>query len=349
MNYLNKFLFYPSLLLLLMACDPLDEVGPGLCPSDSFIFTEGDLKIDVLSKVGGNEVRTPLVNANYIIDLNGEGLHIHAKLNETVKWELEIKLKDGSISKLYKAESDTISIYWYGNGDKKALFNAGNAEITFTIICVDDIKKSVTLLNTPTFKNLHHGYGILVRDWDNNGTFPVQTLGVPNFVYGSSDGFAWIDTSTFVIKYEDTDPSPMGGYSLNVYNKLSSKPVWYHGATGVNSSNFDDEIDMLPTADAEELYLNFYAKGDQSLKNTSLELTYDGLGVYGWATHLNWDGWKLISIKFSEFKQGTSPMQSVAKGNYLSFNLGSQPLESSEAQFNVDFVLITVGAPLFGE
>ena len=85
------------------------------------------------------------------------------------------------------------------------------------------------------------------------------------------------------------------------------------------------------------------------MKNTSLELTYSGLDNYGWTTHLNWDGWKLISIKFSEFKVGTSPMQSLAKGSYLSFNLGSQPSKSSEAQFNVDFVLITVGAPLFGE
>lgn len=349
MKNLQKLLFFPSVLILLFSCDPLDEVGPNLCPSDDFDFTESDLKIEVISKVGSNFVSTPIASVNNIVDLNGEGLHIHARMSEIVKWELEIKAKDGSVSKTYKSESDSVGVFWYGNGDKKSLFEPGDVDIKFTIICVEDIERSVTLQNKPTFKNVHHNYGILLRDWDNNGTFPVKTLGTPDFAFGSPDGFAWIDANTFVIKYDDNDPSPMGGYSLNLYNKVSST-TWYHGATGINVSNFEDEIDKLPTMDAEEVYLNFYAKGDQTLKNTSLELSFvTGAGTFGWTTHLNWDGWKLISIKMSEFKAGTVPMVSLANASYISFNLGSQPVKGNEAQYSVDFALLTVGAPLFSE
>jgi hypothetical protein len=349
MKLFKKILFVPSLMLVLLGCDPLDEIGPQLCPSDNFDFASNDLKIDVISKVSGNFVFSPAASVCSTVNLDGEGLHIHAKLSETVKWELEIKLEDGSVSKLYANESDTISIYWYGNGDKKALFTAGKAEVTFRILCVDDITSSITLLNDPTFRNLHTSYGILIRDWDNNGTFPVATLGSPDFPWAGPDGFSWTDPLTFELTYDNSDPSPMGGYSLSLFSSQASTN-WYHGATGLDKeTNFSDRIEELPTLDAEELYFNFYAKGNQDYGNTSMEFVYEDNNStkYIWTSHVNWEGWRLISVKFSDFKAGTAPMETLDDAKYLAFQLGTQPIKSSEAQYNLDFVLITVGAPLF--
>ncbi len=349
MKLFKKVLFVPSLLLVLFGCDPLDEVGPQLCPSDDFSFSSGDLKVDVVSKVMGNFVYSPAASVSNTVNLDGEGLHIHATLPETVTWELEIKLEDGSVSKLYSDASDTISIYWYGAGDKKVLFTEGKAEITFRILCVDDITSSITLLNDPTFRNLHTSYGILVRDWDQNGTFPIGVLGSPDFPWAGPDGFAWIDTSILDLTYDNSDPSPMGGYSLNLHSKLPSTS-WYHGATGLDKQlNFSDVIETLPTLDAEEVYFNFYVKGDQAYGNTSLEFVYEDNNStkFIWTQHVNWEGWKLISVKFSDFKAGTSPMTTLDDAKYLAFQLGTQPIKDNEAQYNLDFVLITVGAPLF--
>ena len=206
MKLFVKILFVPSFIFVLLGCDPLDEIGPQLCPSDNFSFVSNELKIDVISKSGGNFEHLPIANVSNTINLDGEGLHIHAKLSETVKWELEIKLEDGSVSKLYNDESDTISIYWYGNGDEKTLFTAGKAEVTFRILCVEDVTYSITLLNNPTFRNLHTSYGILIRDWDKNGTFPIGTLGSPDCPWKGPDGFAWINHSTLDLKYENSDP-----------------------------------------------------------------------------------------------------------------------------------------------
>ena len=348
MKLFVKILFIPSLLLVFLGCDPLDEIGPQLCPSDNFSFVSNELKIDVISKSSGNFENSPIANVSNTINLDGEGLHIHAKLSETVKWELEIKLEDGSVSKLYNDESDTVSIYWYGNGDEKKIFSAGKAEVTFRILCIEDVNYSITLLNDPTFRNLHTSYGILIRDWDKNGTFPIGTLGSPDFPWKGPDGFAWINPSTFDLKYENSDPSPMGGYYLSLYSNIPEN--WYHGATGLDkNNNFSDEIEKLPTLDAEELYFNFYAKGDQTYGNTSLELVYEDISKnkYIWTQHVNWEGWKLISVKFSDFKAGTTPMQTLIDAKYLAFQLGTQPIKDSEAQYDLDFVLITVGAPLF--
>ena len=114
----------------------------------------------------------------------------------------------------------------------------------------------------------------MIRDWDQNGDFPIANLDSPNFSWGVGDGFLWADTAFGKVKYINTDPSPMGGNYLNLYSKELA-PDWYHFATGINKSGLDDNVDRLPTYNPDSIYLNFYARGNQEYKNTSLELVYN--------------------------------------------------------------------------
>ena len=302
-RFINKLLLVP-IFVALFSCEKLEEVGPDLCPSDDFSFTDNDLKIDVLSVAGNTRVETPLTSVNSTVDLDGEGLHVYAGLGQKIKWELVIKMKDGSAEKVYTDESDTVDVFWYGNSSKMPLFSAGDAEITFKILCLEDIVKTVKLENTPTFKDLDTRFGLLFRDWDQNGVFPIGTIGTADFTFGTGDGFFY-GLGDAVADYQNTDPSPAGGYYINLYDKKSSK-VWYYFATGINDSDFGDMLDSLPTSNTNELWFNIYVKGNQEFKNTSAEIVFNmSDGNYLYSEHVNWEGWKLISVPLSEFKAGT--------------------------------------------
>lgn len=344
---IKKLLIIPSVLALFTSCDPLETLGPGLCPDDDFSFDANDLKVDVVSKSGANFVFTDLGAASNTVDLDGEGLHIHAKLTDVVKWELEITMDDGSTSKSYSGESDSVSIYWYGNSKKMPLFSGGKAKLKFEILCVEEVNKELTLINTPTFKDIHTGYGILVRDWDENGSFDVPDVTTPDFTFGSGS-FLWANVATASVNYLNTDPSPMGGYYINLYSKEDA-PDWYHFATGINGGDLDEEVEKFSTLNADSVYLNFYARGDQQYKNTSLEISYSGNESGIWTEHLNWEGWKMVSIPLSEFRVGTSSMTTAEGLSYIAMQLGCQPQQDDEAQYDLDFLIITVGSPFFDE
>ena len=345
---IKKIFIIPILLLLLSGCDPLDKLGPELCPGDDFSFKSDDLKIEVISKNGSDYEFNSLASKSNTIDLNGEGIRVSAKFNEKVKWELEITMDDKSSTKLYKGEGDSMDVFWYGNSSKMPLFSEGKAQITFNILCLEQITQELNLLNQPTFKNLHPNYGILLRDWDQNGDFPVADVNLPTFAWGSGDGFMWGDTAFAKVKYVNSDPSPMGGNYINLYSKEPA-PDWYHFATGISGSGLGDNIDRLPTYNADSIYLNFYARGEQEYKNTSLELVYNCSQNGIWKEHLNWEGWKLISVPLSEFKVGTAPLTTVDGLNYFAIQLGCQPVKDDEAQYDLDFLLLTVGSPFLDE
>ena len=338
-----------SLLLGLSSCDPFEQVGPRLCPTDDFVLSSEDLKIEI---IGDNPGVLPV---NGDVSLAGNGLNITAQLSEPVAWNLTIEMNDGSAEKSFAGEGDSINIFWYGNSTFFPFFKKGKASIKFSTVCRETIVRNLNITESPTFSNVSPEYGILLRDWDGNGVFPVQEPGTTNFGWGATkEGFNWAATAD--VTYINDDPSPMGGYYLDITDKKEN-PVWYYGTTGIEGNNFNKlgKLDSLPTKNAEDLWFNIYVKGDQAFANTSVELEWSTKsGRFTRSEHLNWEGWKMISIPFSEFKKGTDRM-TVFDGfnsndrSYLGFQLGSQPLQDTEAQASFDFVIITVGSPFFDE
>lgn len=349
MKLLNKILTVPVVAMLFVSCDPIEDIGPGFCPSDDFSLTADDLVLNVVSKSGNNFVETPVTSSNSTVDLDGEGLHITSDFSEVIEWKLSIENANASTVKEYSGQSDSIDIYWYGNSKSRPMFSDEEVKIKLTVFCFDDIVKTVEVVNSPTFKNIHPNFGVLLRDWDQNSALPVTQIGQPTFVFGGADGFSYFFGANDSVGYTNEDPSPMGGYNLYI---KSTKPslVWYYGATGLIGNDYANELAKLPTFDASKLFFHIYIKGDQTYQNTSAELVYrTAERGYLWSTHVNWEGWKFISMPLSDFKSGTIPMENAGNATDFSFQLGSQPMQSSTAQVSYDFALITVGEPLFAE
>ena len=335
------------LLLGLSSCDPFEQVGPRLCPTDDFVLLSEDLKIEI---IGDNPGVLP---ANGDVSLAGNGLNITAQLSEPVAWNLTIEMNDGSAEKSFAGEGDSINIFWYGNSTFFPFFKKGKASIKFSTVCRETIVRNLNITESPTFSNVSPEYGILLRDWDGNGVFPVQEPGTTNFGWGDSkEGFNWAATAD--VTYMNDDPSPMGGYYLDITDKKEN-PVWYYGTTGIEGNNFNNlgKLDSLPTKNAEDLWFNIYVKGDQTFANTSVELEWSTKsGRFTRSEHLNWEGWKLLSFPFTEFLDGTDPMVNLgefASGSYVAFQLGSQPLQGTEGNVSFDFAFITIGGPFLIE
>jgi hypothetical protein len=335
--------------LVFANCDPLERVGPSICPTEDFIFNSEAIEFNIVGDNAGS-----LINAGNEVSLNGSGIHVYSKFSEVVKWKVDIEMKNGSSKKHYSGESDSINVFWYGNSKSLPLFSEGEAKITVSIACNDPLIKEFSITDNPTFKNLDTQYGVLIRDWDQNGSFPVKEIGAPDFSWGVGDGFNWAVSAE--VEYKNEDPSPFGGYYLSMKDK---KPVsvWYYGTTGIDGASFrkfDDILESLPTTNPEQLWFNVYVKGDQIYKNTSLELEWGKLKgeTYNRTEHLNWEGWKMVSFPFTEFTDGTDPMPDFygfKSDTYIGFQLGSQPAQDTEAQASFDFAIITVGGPFFEE
>jgi len=350
MKLFKSILLGLSSCLFFTNCDPLEQVGPRLCPTEDFVFTKDDVDINIVGENPGE------LSNNSEISLNGNGVHVYSKFSEVVRWKIIFEMLDGTAEKIYSGESDSINVFWYGNSKAFPLFSKGEVKVTVDVSCRDIVQRSFKIIENPTFKAVDPTYGMLVRDWDLNGDLGIEELGVIDLTWGK-DGFNWAQSAT--VKYMDSIPSPQGGYYLSFYDKKEI-PTWYYGTTGLDRAMgkiYKEKLEVFTPISPDSLWLNLYVSGVQSYENTSLELVW-GLGseteTYVYTEHLNWEGWKMISIPFSEFKKGTDRM-TVFDGfnsndrSYLGFQLGSQPLQDTEAQASFDFVIITVGSPFFDE
>ena len=339
LSNLNQLVIGLASAIALFSCNPDFEVGPEICPSDSFSFTSSDLKLDVINGV----TVTDIASASNTVDFSNGGLHITGSLGEVVQWELKISNDDKQ--KVYSGQSDTIDIYWYGQGDKfdgtNMQFANGAASIEFEIVCLDVISKDFTVQGTQSFDNISPDFGLLIRDWDQNGDFPVQGA-----TFAGADGWSGSGSgaSPFTFDYRSPSPSPAGGLYCEFY-AFTTAPSWYLGAssfpiTGITAA--------LNTTDANDVYLNYFVKADENLPNAGSQVILKaGGGSFLLAEDITWTGWKLISHKLSDFKSATGDALEITDLTEVVLQIGAQPEAATELKVMYDFLLLTSGGPLF--
>lgn len=332
-NLINKFIAAVFVVIAFTGCtDKIENIGPNICPTNAFSFTESDLIIDGLTAEGK-------------ADLSVEGLNIKAGFSETVKWTL--KITSATATKEFSGNSDTVNVWWFGNADYLPLFGAGTFDISLEIACLDPITKTIENINAPNFKNLEKTYGVLVRDWDKNGKYPVFGT-----AFNVADGWQGVNgTEAAYFEYYNTNPSPAGGYYSEFYSKNASL-LWYFGGHSFPTSNFKTH---LSTTNADSLYLNFFVQG-YGYANTGLEIGVQESGSinYFYTAPIDWTGWKFVSVKMSELivksgpKVGTK-LTSIANVGTFLLQLGSNPIQTNEAKSGYDFIIVTVGEPFIKE
>ncbi|MFT4899503.1 MAG: hypothetical protein ACI9U0_001301 [Flavobacteriales bacterium] len=326
---------------ILSACNPVEEVGPLICPTDSFSLTTSDLIIEVVS----GETETPLELSNNEVDLSTGGAHISSDFGEVVDWELTIS--NGSQEKNYSGKSAVMDIFWYGQPNKfensKLQFDVDKEiEVSLTVVCHEKVTKNLNIVGTQNFSSLNSKYGILLRDWDKNGSFPIDSNH-----FTVADGWEGENEpggiTVWNLDYLDDFSSPAGGKYIQLHG--SGTPNWYLGS---HSFPTDGLGDLLSSQNVDSLYVNVMVSSEEGAENTGSQIALQVAGEnYSKVEDINWTGWKLLSYKFSDFSKNSGA--SVPNSNVQSFilQLGASPEQSSNLKVRYDFILVTVGAPLF--
>lgn len=324
------------------SCEPIEEVGPRICPSDD--FTISDVK---LYRAGVVEVE--LTDESKDLPLDSTGLHIQADLSESTTWE--IKISKGSQEKNFSGTGDKIDVYWYGTPDKfdgsNLSFSEGEVSIEIDVLCQETIKKTVNVKGKQTFKNTHSSFGFLARDWDKNGQYPVAR---DNYFFADGAPFVSGNTSSEGrdFDYYEESPSPAGGKYLQFQYYSGIGPSWYFGDLAVGMSDFQSK---LSTSNTDSIYINLFVDRIEDHLNVPANFGMRDSVNQGYLVNedINWDGWALLSYKLSDMRSTINNSQLTDLGAMSSFliNFGASPVQSESTGCRYDMVLFTVGAPLF--
>ena len=333
MKNIIKALVVSFILFNVISCaekEKLNNIGPNICPSDAFVFPENELILDG-------------VDIDSKADLSSQGINIKALFSEKVKWTITIT--SNLSSKLYEGNSDSINVWWFGNSDKLPLFDVGECKIVLEIACLKPIEKTISLTKKPNFKNLNSDYGILLRDWDKNGKFPVADV-----MFTVADGWRGMNGAESYLEYFNAEPSPAGGYYATFYGK-SPTLTWYHGGHSFPVTNLQD---LVSSTNMDSVYLNVFVQG-HGLTNSDCEIGFQtASGSYFHVIPVDWTGWKLVSTPLSSLKILSGPnvgnkLSTLSGINNVVIQLGSNPERSTEAKTSYDFLILTVGKPFLKE
>ena len=146
------------------------------------------------------------------------------------------------------------------------------------------------------------------------------------------------------INYENTNSSPAGGYYLDMH-VVCTYPKWYLGATSFHAT-FSNHYKI----GNGEPYINIFVKSNDNYSNQSVEIMVKTSGVqYNFYAPLYWSGWRLVSIKLSDFRNQSGV--NLTDSDYpnideIFLNLGAGPQQSKEVQLYYDFIFLSYDKPL---
>lgn len=291
---------------------------------------------------------------------------IKTELSDSVTWIVTITDLVTEAKKTIVGTSKFVNAIWTGNSDNINFFSAKksgtsdkNLKIELSFIGIDKkVTKTLIFEKPKLFKDV-----ILVADFEENGQAIVKGS------VGDPDGwFDFFDTDG----EDETISHGVGPDKIVVASGQQSKtstPVksiqgqgYYHlrgDDNSVKPSPFfiggmghDAVVYGLPSISTNEVFLNFYANSNGN-KTTKLVVELAGFGgdLFTKEIPVNWDGWKLISVRLSDFALTTSGK--IGTGEILTplleqmkFAIHSgRGVAGSIAEINIDYVTFTIGKP----
>ncbi|MEN9445504.1 MAG: hypothetical protein RL728_16 [Bacteroidota bacterium] len=219
------------------------------------------------------------------------------------------------------------------------MFASGKVLVELEIKCLKKISKEITVQDESNFTEVREDFGVLIRDWDKNGVYPVK-----NNEYSLEDGWSGsIENSIdFSVSYKNTYPSPMNGYHLNLYSK-AQLPVWYFGGTTIETKNLYNYLNELK----EEPYINIFVKANDNFKSNAIQLNIIiNEKYYTFNQSINWYGWKLVSFKLGDLKNAGNKLTVYKSINKINIGLEAGLFQSLESEVSYDFLFISFGKPL---
>lgn len=297
---------------------------------------------------------------NYIQDT----VFFNATLSDSVTWQLTIKgEKSGAIKTLIGTGYTFNNAYWVGESENIAFFSKGEV-VTITLSFIGIKKKIVRTLEFGSprlFPDV-----ILVTD------FELQTdiQGIVKSTEDDADGwFEYFDETgskegisrgigpkigpqNIIILKPELASVPVKSIQGDGYFHIRGKDYsvmpspFFIGGFGHDAITYG-----LPLTDPSNVYLNFYANPNGN-RTTKLVIELSGIGgdLFTKEIGVDWDGWKLISVRLSDFSLniggviGTKEIL-TPQLKQMKFAIHSGNVAGNLAEINIDYVTFTVGKP----
>lgn len=311
--------------------DNFDEyVGPGLCPTSNFRFTKEF------------RVSSEQVDFNKFPGIYGDS--IQATFNEVVTWSITLTGSNSGAIKNYKGRSSQIDTVWYGQSNSpSATFQAGeDVSVNLVISCLKDpYVKHIKILDANKFKTNIGPYA-MVSDFDGAGYVSNSIkLGGYNTTGWSSYFTLPNQLTKFSIGPSESSLSAPQGSNYITLQGTAGPASWFVGGTYVNSPT------TMPGNNPNEVYFNaFISSGNNS--TTSLAITLGAGANYVYVMPLQWSGWKMVSIKLSDFKNSSgTPLSNVSAITTLDFGLNCASKQGQSTEVDLDFIVFSNNGPFY--
>lgn len=297
---------------------------------------------------GDFSVITPLATSLDSVDFSlGQSISFSAEMSKIVDWKLTITGQTSGAVKIIEGTSSTLNAsnaLWLGNTTLFPVFRAELCDVQLSFEGQED-----TLLGQLKIIQPKLNPGFLLADFE-SGLNP----GWNSFIQSGAD-------MDFQIK---TDASAPQG---NSYYNMAGTVNWdwligylYLGAGAYGETHFP------LTSNPENAYFNVLVYGEPGMINTLLLFQFqeddDDNGTFNANTEdlysleipVNWVGWKLISVKYSEIPclvngapaspngNGVHNSDKIKQVNLLDL---ANPI-SGPAKTKVDYIIFTENAPL---
>jgi hypothetical protein len=306
--------------------------------------------------------------------------YFESKFSSEVSWKLAIVSRaNGAVKTLTgtSATLDNVTCPWNGESDYLLFSDGDTCDANLTITGYADDSKNIKM-TTKSF----------VIDSAKNYNDGIKNHLIVDFEAGAGLATPYFDAQdgNLFSNPEYGDSAVHTQYALR--NAAHGKFSLRCAGNDVNSNGYIAGYDMkslvglvgqVKETDPSEVYLNMYVKGFGK-HNTGLTLLLyelDTLNVDNHASitggkniadtkqgalaytndkwikqvNVNWVGWKLVSVKYSEFKK---PNNEGCNGNCklephklrgMSIGLDSYPATGYSAEFAVDYFILTEGGP----
>jgi hypothetical protein len=292
-------------LLLLIACT---LVSVGACRKDKTTFN-GPSIVDIYSTF---KVVSPFKADKDSVDFaNGQNVTFNAKFSKIVDWTITIKGDKSKSIKTFSGSGTTIdesNALWNGSTSTFPMFGVENCTATLAIKDVPDTFVINTKVLSP--KKID---GFKIADFE-NGLLTAWT----RFIQTGAN-------MDFQVKADSL--APEGNKYLNLAGTVNWD--WLISLVDFPATAYGTAKVFPLNANPNDVYFNCLVYGT-SAANPSLVLfqfredenangTFDANSedLYSYEVRVNWEGWKLVSIKYSDIPCLENGAIAVPKGNKL--------------------------------
>lgn len=308
------------------------------CRKDELGNSDGPSLQDIY---GEFTILTNLAASQNTVDFSlGQTVHFTCELSKTINWEIQITGKTSGAQKIVSGTSkiiDSDEFTWAGSTTNLPVFRSEDCDVLLTFEGESDTLTTALTIDQPKTNE-----GFVLANFETG-----WLLGWTSFIQSGA-------SMDFNIK---TDPySPVGDSYYNMQGEVDWD--WLVGLVNFNASAYGSSTLPL-TSNPDNLYFNALIYGDSTYLNSRVLFQFeedeDGDGSFnisnedqfGYEIIIEWAGWRLISIKYSEIEGngnggGIHNPDKINKVNMLHL---ADPL-SGLAKSKLDYIIFTENGPV---